>query len=169
MAPTSTWFRVGEEFPRRMEYITTELGEKPERKEFTMSKIKIVGDALVIESVLTLDGIKSLEKYNAKALSLRETDEDTGKKVESFRVATSDGKGSINRFGATFSSKSRDENGFATITMGIPDGVEDAKEWVADNFGGAIAKLNQVEAAAPEALAAVAEARAQVMESITVI
>lgn len=134
-----------------------------------MSKIKIAGDAMVIESALSLEDIKALEKYNAKALSLREIDEDTGKKVESFRVATSDGKGSINRFGATFASKTRDENGFATITMGIPEGIEDAKEWVADNFGGAIAKLNQVEAAAPEALATVTEARAQVKASITVI
>lgn len=130
-----------------------------------MAKIKVVGDVMVVESTQTLESIKTLEKYNPKALCLYEVDDD-GKKQVTFRVATTPSKGSINQYGAAFGSTSHDDRGVATITMALPDGVEDAKEYVAEAVGLAIVKLNKVEEQFAEALAQVESDKAAVLENI---
>lgn len=130
-----------------------------------MAKIKVVGDVMVIESTQTLDDIKTLEKYNPKALCLYEPDDD-GKRQVVFRVASTCGKGSVNQYGAAFGSSSHDERGVATITMSLPDYVEDAREYVAEAVGLAIVKLNKVEEQFGEALAVVAADKEAVLENI---
>lgn len=132
-----------------------------------MAKITIAGDAIVVTSAKTLEDIKTLEKYNPKALRLYDTDED-GKKFETFCVCSTGGDGSINQYGASFGSVTHDDDKLATITMAIPRGVKDAVEYAADKIGMAIVMLNQVEAQFEEALAKVAADKATVLENITV-
>ena len=133
-----------------------------------MAKIKIVGDVCVIESTQTLESIKTLEKYNPKALFLYEEDED-GKKKQVFRVCSTPGKGSIGQYGASFGSESHDGRGVATITMCLPEDIDDAKEYVADAVGLAIVRLNKVEEQFTEALAKVDADKAAVLENIELV
>lgn len=131
-------------------------------------KIIIAGDSLVITSTMKLDDIKLLEKFAPKALCVYEADED-GKKQEVFRVATTSGKGSINKYGASFASCTRDEDKLATITMAIPAGVADVKEYAEDMIGAAVAHLATVEAQAKDAIETVNAQRKALRDSIEVI
>lgn len=134
-----------------------------------MAKYVINGEAFVVTSSKTLEEIQSVEKYAPKALSLFEKDEDTGCRVEVFRVATAaKGKGGLNEFGAVFATEARDGSGCACATILLPDGVSDAKQFVKDNYGAAIVKLEQVEQQIGEALAKVAEDMAALEEKITI-
>lgn len=133
-----------------------------------MAKITIVGDAMVVTSAKTLEAIKTLEKYNPKALGLYEVDEDSGCKTEIFRVASAKGEGSINQYGASFGSVTHDEEKLATITMDIPAGTANVKDYAADKLGAAIMLLNRVEAQFDAALEAVENEKAAIMENITV-
>ena len=123
-----------------------------------MAKIVIAGDAVVVKSELKLEDIKTIEKYNAKALTLMGGDEG---KEPIFALGTTTGTGSINSVGASF--------GKAVITMvmqGVP--TEKAKDWVADTLGAALMNLNTLEAKLPEVLAGISAQRATVMENISV-
>ena len=133
-----------------------------------MAKMNLVGDALVITSALKTAEIATLSKYQPKALSVFETADDGQTKVEAFRVSV--GNGGVNDYGITFNGTSRDGNGFATLTIkfGGSDNPETAKKEIAAQYGGAIAYLNKVEAAAPAALKAVKEAEKAVVDAITV-
>lgn len=130
-----------------------------------MARIIIAGDAMIIESAHTLETIKTLEKYNPKALELFEDD---GKAVV-FKVGTTSGKGSINAYGASFGSTSKNADKRAIITMELPVGIDDATTYAEDVVGRAIIKLNAVEAQFETALASVAEEKATIRESITVM
>ena len=131
-----------------------------------MAKIVIAGDAAVITSSAKLEDIKTLEKYRPKALTLTETNDD-GKKEVAFRVGTTAGAGDISKFGISFGSASHDENKLATLTIGIPSNVEDAKEYAAEHFGYAVMLLNQVEDGFEEALADVKTEKEKVMSNIS--
>lgn len=125
--------------------------------------IKIAGSACVVESAHTLDDIKMLEKYRPKALSLYED------KEEVFRVASaSQGVGSINSYGAAFGQQVSTE-GKATITMMIPDGVEDVKAWAEEKVGVSILNLNKVEAQFESALAEVTNELTAIRDTIVVM
>ena len=130
-----------------------------------MAKIKIVGDVYVVESTATLEDIITLEKYNPKALCLQEINDDD-KKQTVFRVGSGCEEGVINQYGATFASSSHDERSVATITKKIPSWVEDAKEYVAEEVGVAIVKLNKVEEQFAAALSEVEAQKATVLENI---
>lgn len=132
-----------------------------------MAKIIIAGGAMVVTSSAKLEDIKTLEKYAPKALSLFEKDED-GKKEETFRVTVGTGKGSIGSFGATFDGATYDKDGKATITMDIPAGTKDAKEYAAETVGKAVMQLNKVEAQFAAALEGVEAEKKAVRENITI-
>jgi len=132
-----------------------------------MARITIAGDAMVITSSKTLEEIKTLEKYSPKALSLYGTD-DNGKNVELFRVGSTDGEGAINQYGASFGSATHDENGFATITLSVPKGVDDVVAYAADVVGAAVMKLNRVEEQFSLALATVNAEKEAILQNITV-
>lgn len=134
-----------------------------------MAKIKIAGDAIVIESKFTLEDILALEKYDKKALSLYEKDEGTGKISEDFRVATTEGAGSLSQYGASFDSATRDEHGYACITMLLPPYIDDAKDYVAEELGPAFAKLVKVEEQIPAALAKVEQQKVDTLAAITMV
>lgn len=131
-----------------------------------MAKIVIAGDAAVITSKAKLEDIKTLEKYRPKALVLTETNDD-GKKEVAFRVGTTAGTGDVSKFGISFGSASHDEAKLATLTVGIPSSVEDAKEYAAEHFGYAVMLLNKVEEGFETALEAVKAEKDAVMSNIS--
>ena len=128
-----------------------------------MSKILIAGNALVIEAGYTLEQLKTVEKYQPKALCLYDED---GKMT--FKVATGEA-GSISTFGATFASASKTNSKKAVITMTIPDYVEDAYAFAEDEVGLAIVNLNKVEAGLAAALAKVETDKAAVRANIVMV
>ena len=131
-----------------------------------MAKITIVGDAIVITSSKSLEDIKAMEKYRPKQLALYDTTD--GKKEEIFKVSSTKGEGSINKYGASFGSVTHDDAKLATITMTIPQGVEDAVKYAADKIGTAIIMLNKVEEQFEGAMAEIEAEKAAIRECITV-
>lgn len=132
-----------------------------------MAKITIAGNAAVITSELKLEDVKMVAKYRPEALILK-----GGKDNEEtlFRIAVSVcGIGEIGKYGACFDEVSRSEGGAATVTMTI-DGIgdKDVKEYIADTYGSAIAKLNAIEEKLPGVVAEITEQKQAVIDSITV-
>lgn len=127
-------------------------------------KIKIVGDAFVIESSIKTEQLEFLKKQNPDALKI--IDEET--KDELFRVSYSKGNPSITSFGITFSNASRDDNKFATVTGTIPSDVADAKAYVADIVSNVAANLLVIEKNFEEAYNKAKEAREKLLDSIEV-
>ena len=132
-----------------------------------MAKVVIAGDAVVVTSSKKLEDIKTLERYNPKSLSLYEP-YDNGKMVETFRVGSTEGAGAIGKFGISFGSATHDENGYATVTMLLPDGVEDAVGYVADAIGYSVMKLNKIEEGINLALGVVEAEKEAILQNITV-
>ena len=132
-----------------------------------MAKINVCGNAAVISMGVTLENIKTLEKYKPKALRLIEADDD-GNKEEVFRIETVSEGGGISKYGASFSSTTHGPEKFAAITLALPNDVDDVTKYVADKFGLAIMRLNKVEAQFADALTAVAAEQAAILGNITV-
>ena len=129
-----------------------------------MAKIVIAGDAVVVKSELKLEDIKTIAKYEPKALTLMGGEDG---KEPIFAVGLTTDAGDININGASFGKA--DADGKATITMvmqGVP--TEKAKDWVADRLGSAIMHLNALEAKLPEVLSGISAKRAAEMEGIEV-
>ncbi len=129
-----------------------------------MAKIVIAGDAVVVKSELKLEDIKTIAKYQPKALVLMGGEDN---KEQLFRIGVTTDAGDINVNGASFGKA--DADGKATITMvmtGVP--TEKAKDWVADKLGAAIMNLNALEGKLPEVLSGISAQRATVMENISV-
>lgn len=110
-------------------------------------RIKIAGNAFVLTSKLKLETIKKLEKYVKNALVIEEVNgEETN---EIFKVMS--GKvGSISKYGIVFATANKE--GFATVTVTIPEDVTDKKEYIKDNFACALVMLKDVEDLANETL-----------------
>lgn len=128
--------------------------------------VKIVGGACVIESGETLENLKLLKKYRPNALKLFSNE--GGKKEEVFAVGITGGTGSLNEFGVSFGSTTT-EDGKATVTMMIPEGVAEPKKWAEDRIGVAILHLNKVEDGFADAIADVTSEKAAVSAAITVL
>lgn len=127
--------------------------------------VKVVGSACVIESAAKLADIKLLEKFRPNALALFEGTGSEKQKV--FAVGTTKGNGSINAYGASFGTATT-ADGKATITIAVPEGTTNAKEWAADHIGVSILKLKKVEEQFAAAIEEVAQEQAAVKEAITV-
>lgn len=130
-----------------------------------MAKTTIVGDAIVITSALTLEGIRTIEKYRPKSLLLMGGE---GGKEQIFRIGTTFGAGNINACGASFNSESHDGNKYATITLTVECPQGDVKNFVAESIGGALINLNKLEATLPEVLNEIAAEKETIMENITI-
>ena len=129
-----------------------------------MAKTKIFGDSVVITSSIKLADMKNVAKYAPKALTLMGGEDG---KEELFKVMVGKaGAGSINAWGATFASSTRDAEGKATITMMIPAAVEKAKEWIVEEFGGALMNLKALEDQLPAVIAKIAADKKAVEDSI---
>lgn len=130
-----------------------------------MARIIVAGDAMVVESAYSIEDIKTIERYRPKALTLVEEDG----KTETFKVGTTDGKGSISTYGVSFGSSSKNGENKAIITLNIPSSVNDAAAYAEDCIGVAIVKLNAVESQLNEALDEISHEKELVRENITIM
>jgi hypothetical protein len=130
-----------------------------------MAKITVAGDAVVITSTLKLADIKSLEKYRPQSLVLYGGEDG---KDAIYAIGTTEKAGSINEFGASFSSEAHDGSGLATITECLGPIEGDVKEFLADKIGSAIINLNKLEEKLPSVLSEVSAERAIVKGNITI-
>ena len=110
-------------------------------------RVQILGDAAIITSKLKLETILKLQARNDKVLCLAKQDQD-GFIEEFFRVEASS-VGTLSQVGITFTSKNK--KGLAQTTVKIPNGVENKKRFIVEEFGAALCMLEQVEEQAIEA------------------
>lgn len=127
-------------------------------------KIRIVGDAVVVTSELSLAELKTIQKFNSKALILMGGDE--GKTPVFAMSVAGSGYGSLTNNGIMWAPSTNDPAKKATMTMMIPAGTEKPSEWFVDNFGGAIMNLNALEATLPAVLSKLNADKAAVLASI---
>ncbi len=109
-----------------------------------MAKITIVGDAVVVTSTLKLEDLKLVGKYQPDALVLK-GGENGKEPIFAVKAGTNP---ELGKFGAVFTGATRDDNGFATITLKAPEG-EGLKEKVADLYGCALVNIGKLEEALP--------------------
>ena len=129
-----------------------------------MAKITIAGNSFVVTSAVEMSDLEAVKKYRPAALAL--ADEDT--KEVYFKVGINHGNSSVTDFGVTFGGVTNDDEKLATATIQIPSEIEDAKEYVLDKAGLAIANLDKIEAAIKAALDEIKVERNSIAERITV-
>ena len=127
--------------------------------------VKVVGDAMVLTSGVTFDDIKKVAKYRPEALILKGGKDN---KEELFRIGVTTGKGNVNQYGVSFAKESRGEQGFAQLTIMLPDGAKDVKEYVSDTYGRAILLLNKLEETFPAIISDINAEKARIESTITV-
>ena len=130
-----------------------------------MANIKVAGNAIVLESSVTLEDWKLLKKYRPEAMKLFGGEDG---KDEVFAVFIgAKGNGDISNAGVKFAPTSN--NGLATVTLTpeIPDGIA-VKDFIADTYGKAILSLNKIEDGVTDAIEEVSEERTTILENITI-
>lgn len=127
------------------------------------AKVKVFGNACVIESDYSVDDLQKVAKFRPKKLSLFTDD-----KEEYFKVMVGKGLGGINKYGASFSA-TPSANKKAVITMTIPEGTEDPKKWAEDAIGVSILNLNKVESGLGDVLMDIYAEQCQVASCIEVL
>ena len=127
-----------------------------------MANITIAGNSYVIASGIPMADLEAVKKYRPSALTL--ADEET--KEVYFKVGI--GSNSLSDHGISFGGVSNDEKKVATATLPIPADTEDAKEYVLDKAGLAIANLNKVEKGIAAALEEIKAERDAIAENIKV-
>ena len=125
-------------------------------------KVKVIGKALILSTILHTAEIVTLNKFHPSALVKRnEKDEPV------FAIGIDKGA-AISKFGVTFNDT--DSNGYAQLTMVIPDHVksEDRQAWVLDTYGLALNELSAFESVVCERYNGLKTTFDTVAESITV-
>ena len=118
------------------------LVENPDRTQILRMTVKadnavnavIAGSSLVLVSSATPDQIKTLKKYRPDALCSKDKD---GKATNDYSISIEDGDGYICNIGTIFTTRT-DAEGHATVTVPIPNDVEDVKKYL---YAGAKAAL----------------------------
>jgi hypothetical protein len=127
-----------------------------------MAKTTIAGNSFVITSDIAMLDLETVQKYRPSALAL--VDEET--KETYFKVGI--GASSANDHGISFGGVTNDDKKLATATLPIPADVEDAKEYVFDKAGLALANLGKVEAGIATALKDIKAERDKIAANIQV-
>ena len=127
-----------------------------------MATVTIAGNSYVITSAISMAALETVKKYRPSALALT----DPEKKETTFKVGI--GSNSVSDYGISFGGVSNGDEKLATATLSIPSDVEDAKEYVLDKAGLAIANLNKVEAGIAAALNEIKAERNAIAENIKV-
>lgn len=134
-----------------------------------MAKIKVNGSVAVVTSGVKFEDFETVSKYRPEALKVYADEEKT---VLDFSVVAKKGsKGIMSVGGVIFGEKTRNEDGFACITIALPTTLEKVSEvsnYISDAYGAALVKLNKVEAGIPAALEDIAAEKATIAESIIV-
>ena len=127
-----------------------------------MAKVTIAGNSYVITSAVSMADLETVKKYRPSALAI--TDPET--KEPLFKVGI--GSSSANDHSVSFGGVSNDEAKLATATLPIPSDVEDAKEYVLDKAGVALANLKKVEEGITAALKDIKTERETIAANIKV-
>ena len=129
-----------------------------------MAKIKVIGNAAVITSTLTLEDINLVQKYRPTALALMGGEEG---KEEIFRIATtSNPYGNISTAGMMFGAENA--NGEAIITELVSPASDDIKNELADTYGAALVNLGKLEEILPGVVEEIKAEREALMANIEV-
>ena len=128
-----------------------------------MARVTIAGNSFVIISTIAMADLEVIRRYRPSALAL--TDPET--RETTFRVDS--GSNSLSNHGISFGGASNCEGRFATATLVIPEGTEDAREYVIDRAGLALANLNTIEEGIAGTIESIRTERDRIAESITVI
>ena len=128
-----------------------------------MSAIVITGNTLTLKSDVTLETVKKLAKYRPSALKLVD---DKEKLVFKAGIAA-EGTGTVAEMAVYFAPYTNDAAGKAVVTIAIPAGVKDVKDWAADMIAPCYKKLEALEAQMTGAEAEVDTAKAEMVERIT--
>lgn len=132
-----------------------------------MAKIKTINRTIVVNSEVKYDDYKLVAKYRPEALTLKGGED--GKEPIFTVFVRNGGQGCIDENGAIFGEATRDDAKLATITMMFTGDAEaDIKEYIVDELGGALTKLNKVEAGLPAVIEAIKAERETVRDSIEV-
>lgn len=127
------------------------------------ANISILGEAAVLTSMFQMENLKTILKYKPSALVIQ--DEET--KEETFRVdIAKSGAGRMNRYGISF-SPTPDKNGWAQVTVSLPEEHGDAKDYIEDTYGETILNLKKLENKMFSILGEIGVARKTVRDSIT--
>lgn len=126
-----------------------------------MAKVKICGDAIVIESTMTIKDLKMIQRFRPDALVLKGGEDG---KTPVFALGVTCGAAGIGSIGAQFKDAAR-ETGLATMTI-VKHYDGDLKEYIADNYGAALASLAALEETLPDVLAEIQAQRDAVIASI---
>ena len=127
-----------------------------------MAKVTIAGNSYVITSEISMADLETVKKYRPTALSIT----DPESKETTFKVGV--GSNSVSDYGISFGGVSNGDEKLATATLSIPSDVEDAKEYVLNKAGLAIANLNKVEIVIAAALDEIKAERDAIAENIKV-
>lgn len=132
-----------------------------------MAKIKTINRTIVVNSEVKYDDYKLVAKYRPEALTLKGGED--GKEPIFTVFVRNGGQGCIDENGAIFGEATRGDAKLATITMMFTGDAEaDIKEYIVDELGGALTKLNKVEAGLPAVIEAIKAERETVRDSIEV-
>ena len=129
-----------------------------------MAKVNVVGDAMVITSTMKYSEIETIKKFRPDALTLKGGEDG---KEPIFSISIGD-ESDISKYGVCFSGKTRDENGFATLTIGVCAGVENLKDTIADHFGRALVNISKLEESLPAVLEEIKAEKERVLEYIEI-
>lgn len=129
-----------------------------------MASVKIVGGAVAITSTLKLEDIQKVQKFHPEQLVLM-----GGKNGDEpvFKIAVSHGAGDIGKYGISVSDEAN-SNGYAVATLGVY-GVGNPKEYLINEYGGALTNLNKLEEQVSASLNAINAELATIGSQITVV
>lgn len=131
-----------------------------------MAKITVVGDAIVVTSIFSLEEIKMIEKYRPDDLILKS--DDGNEPIFKIGVKTTSG-GTLNKYGAEFATETHDDNKKAVITMFISGDSANIKDKIVEELGQPIINLNKLEAKLPNVLREIKEEHEKILENIEIV
>ena len=103
-------------------------------------EIKVFTNQMMVVSKFSLDELKQVAKHRPDALKLLDKD---GK--PQFVVGASDvGTGSISKFGVEFAMTTNTDKK-AALVVALPEDLEDKKEYIADEYGAILSKVDGIE------------------------
>lgn len=114
-----------------------------------MANIKVLGNVFAITSGVKLEDLQRIKRFRPEALTLKDAD---GEPVFEIGIAC---RGGFQDGCVFFDCASADGEGLACVTADlpkIPDG-KDVRDFLADEVGGILAKLNKLEATLPGVIA----------------
>lgn len=129
-----------------------------------MAKIIIAGNSCTVVSAFTTEELKTLKKCNPNALVLKDKEGENGKAIFMADVGSC---GSVSPAGIVFDGTTHDGKKLACLTKMIPNGACDVNEWVMEEIGTSIIKLNKLEDGLRGALDGVEADKAAVLASIS--